>query len=498
MKKRKTGPDNTSNSSAKASAARGRRTFLKHSAIASSFFIVPRHVLGGRGFVAPSDQLVLAAIGAGGKGRSDIKNASVNGQKVAALCDVDFSGTAKASVEAFPDAKLYHDYREMLDKEKDIDAVTISTPDHVHAPAAVYAMDRGIHVYVQKPMTHNIREARILTEMAREKKIVSQMGNQGGSNPLLGMVQGWVDSGKLGKISKVQIWTNRPVWPQGFAMPDPTPSEKPSDLHWDLWLGPAAYMDYTPKLHPFNWRGWWDFGTGALGDVGCHLIDIPFRTLGLKYPKDAECSVGAVYTQMWNAEYHPEGCPPSSFITLHFDATNKTQSPIEMTWSDGGIRPAHPDIIPADHDIGGTNSANGVLIIGEKGIISTNINDSSPLMPKLYLADGTTDFGPETEENEEPEYGHHRKWVDACKAGFGSKEHKELTSSFDYAGPMTETVLMGNLAIRSYMLQRENSQGRTEFFGRKKLLWDGEKMKITNLEEANQFVGREYRKGWEV
>jgi hypothetical protein len=169
-----------------------------------------------------------------------------------------------------------------------------------------------------------------------------------------------------------------------------------------------------------------------------------------------------------------------------------------MTWSDGGIRPSHPDIIPANNDIGGPDSQNGVLIIGEKGIISTNINDSSPLTPKLYLNDGTTDFGPETEPNDEPEYGHQRLWVDACKAGFDSPEHKGLTSSFDYAGPMTETVLMGNLAIRSYLLRKEDEKGKMEFFGRKKLLWDGENMRITNLEEANQFVGRDHRKGWEV
>ncbi len=488
MKKRKTKP-----------SADSRRKFLKQGAVASSIFIVPRHVLGGVGYTPPSDQLNLAAIGAGGKGRSDIKNASVNSrERVVALCDVDFSGSASRSVENFPKAKLYHDYRVMLEQEKDIDAVTISTPDHVHGPAAAFAMERGIHVYVQKPMTHNIREARMLTEMAREKKIVSQMGNQGGSNPLLNMVQGWVDSGVIGKISKVQVWTNRPVWPQGGAMPKPDASKKPKDLHWDLWLGPAEEKPFTPNLHPFNWRGWWDYGTGALGDVGCHLIDIPFRTLGLKYPTDAECSVSSIYSQMWNADYHPEGCPPSSFITLHFAATEKSKSPIEMTWSDGGIRPAHPDIIPANNDIGGQDSKNGVLIIGDKGIISTNINDSSPLMPKLYLNDGTTEFGPEVEEKEEPEYGHQRKWVDACKAGFGSKEHKALTSSFDYAGPMTETVLMGNLAIRSYMLRKENSKGRMEFFARKKLLWDGENMRITNLEEANQFVGRTYRKGWEV
>jgi len=476
-----------------------RRTFIKNSAIASSFFLVPRHVLGGAGFTAPSDKLNLAAIGAGGKGRSDILNASVKGREnVVALCDVDFSGSASSSVENFPKAKRYADYREMLDKEKDIDAVTISTPDHVHGPAAAYAMERGKHVYVQKPMTHNIREARMLTQMARENKIVSQMGNQGGSNPLLGMVQKWVDSGKLGKISKVQVWTNRPVWPQGGPMPEPAADQKPKDLHWDLWLGPAEHMPYTPNLHPFNWRGWWDYGTGALGDVGCHLIDIPFRTLGLMYPTDAECSVSSIYSQMWTPDYYPKGCPPSSFITLHFKATEKSQSPIEMTWSDGGIRPAHPEIIPADSDIGGANSANGVLIIGEKGIISTNINDSSPLMPKLYLNDGTTEFGPEVEDNEEPEYGHQRMWVDACKAGFDSKEHQALTSSFDYAGPMTETVLMGNLAIRSYMLRKEKGQGKVEYYGRKKLLWDGENMEITNLAEANQFVGRTYRKGFEV
>jgi len=476
-----------------------RRSFIKQSAIVSSFFIVPRNVLGGVGYISPSDQLNLAAIGSGGKGASDIRNASVKGREnVVALCDVDFGGSAKESVKAFPKAKLYADYREMLDKEKDIDAVTISTPDHVHGPAASYAMQRGKHVYVQKPLTHNIREARILTEMARSRKIVTQMGNQGGSNPLLGMVQGWIDSGKLGKISKVQVWSNRPVWPQGGEMSKPNPALKPDSLNWDLWLGPNESKPYTPDLHPFNWRGWWDYGTGALGDVGCHLIDIPFRTLGLMYPTDAECSVASVYSKMWTADYHPEGCPASSFITLHFKATNKSKSPIEMTWSDGGIRPSHPDIIPANSDIGGKGSAKGVLIIGEKGIISTNINDSSPLMPKLYLNDGTTEFGPESEPNDEPEYGHQRLWVDACKAGFNSKEHKGLTSSFDYAGPMTETVLMGNLAIRSYMLRKENEKGQMDFYARKKLLWDGENTRITNLEAANQYVGRTYRKGFEV
>ena len=479
---------------------KSRRNFIKKSSvIGAGIFIVPRNVLGGQGYTSPSDQLNLAAIGSGGKGTSDIMNASVNGrERVVALCDVDFSGSAKRSIENFPKAKLFSDYRKMLEEVKEIDAVTISTPDHVHAPAAVYAMNRKKHVYVQKPITHNIREARVLTELARKQKVVTQMGNQGGSNPLLNMVQKWVDSGKVGKISEVKVWTNRPVWPQGIKMPDPDVSLKPKSLNWDLWLGPASEKPYTPNLHPFNWRGWWDYGTGALGDVGCHLIDIPFRTLGLKYPKDAECSVGSVYTRMWSADYHPEGCPPSSLITINFDATKKNNTPMTMTWMDGGIRPPHPDIIPPNADIGGPGSLNGVLMIGDKGIISTNINDSSPLTPKLYLYNGETEFGPETEKMDEPEYGHQRKWVDACKAGFNSKEHKELTSSFDYAGPMTETVLMGNLAIRSYMLRKENNKGSLEFFARKKLLWDGEGMKITNLDEANQFVSRNYRDGWTV
>ena len=479
---------------------KSRRNFIKKSSvIGAGIFIVPRNVLGGQGYTSPSDQLNLAAIGSGGKGTSDIMNASVNGrERVVALCDVDFSGSAKRSIENFPKAKLFSDYRKMLEEVKEIDAVTISTPDHVHAPAAVFAMNRKKHVYVQKPITHNIREARVLTELARKQKVVTQMGNQGGSNPLLNMVQKWVDSGKVGKISEVKVWTNRPVWPQGIKMPDPDVSLKPKSLNWDLWLGPASEKPYTPNLHPFNWRGWWDYGTGALGDVGCHLIDIPFRTLGLKYPKDAECSVGSVYTRMWSADYHPEGCPPSSLITINFDATKKNNTPMTMTWMDGGIRPPHPEIIPPNADIGGPGSLNGVLMIGDKGIISTNINDSSPLTPKLYLYNGETEFGPETEKMDEPEYGHQRKWVDACKAGFNSKEHKELTSSFDYAGPMTETVLMGNLAIRSYMLRKENSKGNLEFFARKKLIWDGEGMKITNLDEANQFVSRNYREGWTV
>lgn len=469
-----------------------RRDFVKSSIAASSIFIVPRHVLGGLGYTAPSDQLGLAAIGAGGKGAGDIRNASVNGrERVVALCDVDSSGGngISRSIKKFSDAQFYDNFKKMLDKEKDIEAVTISTPDHTHAAAAVYAMERGIHVYVQKPLTHNIYEARLLTEMAREKQIVSQMGNQGASNPEQLQIQKWILDGRIGKISKIEIWTDRPVWPQGGKMPAADASAKPEGFNWDQWLGPAQETPFIPNMHPFNWRGWWNFGTGALGDMGCHLIDIPFKALGLKYPTDVECSVGSVYEKMWTANYYPEGCPPSSSVSLHFDPTEINDIPIQMTWSDGGIKPFHPDLLPADVPI----APNGVLMIGEKGVISCDAYGEDA---KLYVKNEAVVESEKTIVNE-PEFGHQRQWVDACKAGFNSPEHKALTSSFDYSGPLTETVLMGNIAIRSYLL-RSGSGREMEFIGRKKLLWDGEAMKIKNLEEANQFVGRAYRKGWEL
>ncbi len=469
-----------------------RRDFVKSSIAASSIFIVPRHVLGGLGYTAPSDQLGLAAIGAGGKGAGDIRNASVNGrERVVALCDVDSSGGngISRSIKKFSDAQFYDNFKKMFDKEKDIEAVTISTPDHTHAAAALYAMERGIHVYVQKPLTHNIYEARLLTEMAREKQIVSQMGNQGASNPEQLQIQKWILDGRIGKISKIEIWTDRPVWPQGGKMPAADASAKPEGFNWDQWLGPAQETPFIPNMHPFNWRGWWNFGTGALGDMGCHLIDIPFKALGLKYPTDVECSVGSVYEKMWTANYYPEGCPPSSSVSLHFDPTEINDIPMQMTWSDGGIKPFHPDLLPADVPI----APNGVLMIGEKGVISCDAYGEDA---KLYVKNEAVVESEKTIVNE-PEFGHQRQWVDACKAGFNSPEHKALTSSFDYSGPLTETVLMGNIAIRSYLL-RSGSGREMEFIGRKKLLWDGEAMKIKNLEEANQFVGRAYRKGWEL
>ncbi|HMO37802.1 MAG TPA: Gfo/Idh/MocA family oxidoreductase [Saprospiraceae bacterium] len=476
-----------------------RRDFIKTGALATaSFFIVPRHVLG-RGFLAPSDKLNVAAIGAGGKGYSDIVNTWNNGaNNIVAICDVD-SSRAKAAIEKFPEARFYKDFRRMLEDQRDtIDAVTISTPDHTHAVAAMAAIQLGKHVYVQKPLTHNIREARQLTEAARQYRIVSQMGNQGASNPSQKVMMDWLDKGLIGKVSEVYVWTDRPVWPQGIPLPTeraPLP-EAMSAEDWDLWIGPAQWAEYHPLYHPFKWRGWWNFGTGALGDMGCHLIDSAFRVLGLGYPTEVECSVGQVFLQDWTPEYIPDGCPPSSSVRLKFPPSQRNKSEVTLIWSDGGIRPFHPTGIPAGEPLGETDSSNGVLMIGKKGVITCG---TYGLNPKLYLKNGDKIITPPTDENPTrlPDFGHQSAWVAACKAGFGSAAHQALTSSFDYAGPLTETVLMGNLAIRSYSLRQARSTGRGyDYYGRRKLLWDGTRMEITNFAEANQFVGRAYRAGW--
>ena len=476
--------------------SKSRREFIRTAAMAAgAFYIVPRHVLG-RGFIPPSDKLNLAAIGGGGKGHSDIINAWDNGHNnVVALCDIEWKKMEQV-IGKFPAAAKYTDFREMLDKHKDIDAVTISTPDHTHAVAAMAAMQLGKHVYVQKPLTHNIHEARMLTLAARKYKVVTQMGNQGASNPGVKKMVEWFDSGLIGKVDRVHVWTNRPVWPQGIPVPGGTHA-KPESVDWESWVGPAKWVDYNPAYHPFKWRGWWNFGTGALGDMGCHLIDAPYRVLGLGYPTEVECSVGAVYTRDWTPEWIPEGCPPSSVVQIKFGPTAKNRSKVTMTWSDGGIRPFHPDLMPTDELPGDTDGSNGVIIIGTKGVMTCG---TYGVNPRIYTSKGgKIEFVPEKSPSDAlPEYGHHRSWTEACKAGFESGPHKALTSSFDYSGPMTETVLMGNLAIRSYNLRVQKSQGGFEYPGRKLLTWDGAKMKITNFDDANQFVTREYRKGWEL
>ncbi len=483
--------------------ATNRRDFIKKASMAGAgFFIVPRHVLG-RGYIAPSDRLNLACVGAGGKGQSDIIN-SWNSDKnnVVSIADIDWN-RAKTVIDKFPKASKYRDWREMFDKEgKNFDAVTISTPDHNHAIVASAAIAMGKHVYVQKPLTHNIHEARTLTELARKYKVVTQMGNQGASSPGTKQFVEWFDKGMVGKVNTVYVWTNRPVWPQGRPSPTDTPPS-PKDIDWNTWVGPASEVQYNPLYHPFKWRGWWNFGTGALGDMACHLIDPAYRALGLGYPLEVECSVGSVFSKDWISDYNPDSCPPSSMVQLKFAATKKNKSEVKLIWMDGGMRPFHPDIIPADIMMGEEDGSNGVLMMGEKGILSCATYGHNP---KIYYKGKPIVTMPKPDPNAVtlPENGHQASWTEACKAGFNSKEHKGLTSSFDFAGPLTESILMGNLAIRSYDLRKETKPatngGRPSFDyeGRKKLIWDGINMKITNFEAANQYVRREYRNGWKL
>lgn len=470
-----------------------RRDFMKVSATAlAGFYFVPRHVIGGPGFVAPSDRLRVAGIGVGGMGSGDIRGVYGTGKvDIIALCDVDDS-RAKGSVEAHPKATYYKDFREMLDKEQNnIDAVTISTPDHTHAVAAMDAMQRGKHVYVQKPLAHDIYEARKLTEAAEKYKVVTQMGNQGSSGDGVRQMVEWYNARLIGEATKVHCWTDRPVWPQGIPWP-PVSVPPPADLDWDLWLGTAPKKEYVPNLVPFNWRGWWDYGTGALGDMACHIIEPPFRVLGLGYPESAECSVGTVYVGEFQRGYFPESCPPSSHITLRFPREGKES--LEFHWMDGGIQPTRPIELKPNEMMG--DGGNGVIIEGTKGkmMCSTYGRD-----PKLLPTSRTDEVSVEKTLYRVPDgdRGHYNNWVTACIGGYGSKEFEQLSSPFSIAGPLTESVLMGNLAIRSYDYRLPRSGGNEnqfDFPGRGiKLLWNGEDMHVTNFEPANQFVKRDYR-----
>src|SRR6516225_3242985 len=324
---------------------RTRREFIRNSSMAAAgFFIVPRHVLG-RGFVAPSDKLMIAAIGAGGKGADDIDMFNKSGKaNIAVLCDVDDRQAVDAR-KKFPQAKYYKDFREMLDKEhKNIDACSVSIPDHTHAVAAMAAMQLNKHVYVQKPLTHDIYEARMLTQAAHRYKVVTQMGNQGASGDGVRQLIDWYNAGIIGDVKEIYCFTDRPVWPQGIDRPTEKPPV-PTELNWDLWLGTAQYKDYMDNLIPFNWRGWWDYGTGALGDMACHIMQPAFAVLGLGYPVGAECSVATRYIANWQQAYYPDSGPVSSHIILTFKQKNKPD--LKLHWMDGGIQPQRPpELLP--------------------------------------------------------------------------------------------------------------------------------------------------------
>lgn len=463
-----------------------RRNFLKNTAIATAgFYIVPRHVLG-RGYTAPSDKLNIAGVGCGGKAEVNLPYAYNNGSdNIVALCDVDDRMAAGAR-QKWPKAPYYKDYRVMLEKEaKNIDAVIVTTPDHMHAPIALAAMQLHKHVYCEKPLTHDIYEARILTKAAAKYKVVTQMGNQGSSSDDTRRVETWIQGGLIGDVHTAHVWTNRPTWPQGV----PTPTGKfeiPKELDWDLWLGTAPQRDYNPAYLPAIWRGWTDFGTGSLGDMGCHFIDVPYRALKLGYPEAVECSVGSVYTGFFEEAVYTDSYPPSSITYIHFPA-REGMPPVQLVWYDGGMKPRRPDELLPDEPMGTIDG--GIIFEGTKGKLMAGIFGNNPtllptrLMKETNLPPSKFPFvegGPE---------GHQQQWVKACKQGYGAY----TSSSFDKSGPLAETVLMGNLAVRSYNYSEKDAKGNLAYPGRKKLLWDGINQRITNFEPANQFVKRNYR-----
>lgn len=471
-----------------------RRDFIKTaSAAAAGFMIVPRHVLGGPGFTAPSDKLSIAAIGVGGKGQSDISYFYKSGKaEIEFLCDVDDARAAN-SVKAFPKAKYYKDWRELFDKKaRKFDAVSVSTPDHTHAIVAMHAMQLGKHVYVQKPLTHDIYEARMLTQAAERYKVVTQMGNQGASTDGTRKLKEWYDAGLIGDVHTVYAWTDRPIWPQGIPWPA-AGAEIPKGLDWNLWLGTAPERNYMEKIVPFNWRGWWDYGTGALGDMGAHLMESAFRVLDLKYAKDAQATVGTLFNDDKKQLYFPDSCPPSSFATLTFPKTAKTQGDVTFHWMDGGIQPARPAELEANDVFG--DGKNGMLFVGTKGKMMANAYGNNPRLLPVSRTDEVD--VPETIARVPDQMdGHYRQWVEACIAGYGKQE---LSSPFEIAGPLTEAMLMANLAIRGYDIQETYSNGKVNYPGRFiKYLWDSENMKVTNFDAANQFVKREYRQGWSL
>ncbi len=470
-----------------------RRDFVKKGAAgAAAFYIVPRHVLG-NGYTAPSDKLNIAAIGAGGKGKVNIRNSFNEGtDNIVALCDVD-DRQAVEMVTMFPNAPYYRDFREMLEKEdKNIDAVLISTPDHMHAVQSLKCMEMGKHIYVEKPLTHDIAEARLLTMAARKYQVVTQMGNQGSSGNDTRLIETWIKDGLIGDVHTVHVWTNRPVWPQGIARPTGE-FEVPKEVDWDLWLGTAPERPFNPIYIPANWRGWGDFGTGALGDMGCHFIDVPYMALDLGYPEAVECSAGAVWSGFFEQAVFTDSFPPSAKIHLKFPAREK-MPPVEMVWYDGGILPRRPDELKPEEPMGEWDG--GMIFEGTSGKLMAGLfGRNATLLPtsKMDLASLPESKKPFVENGAN---GHQQQWVKACKSGFGAY----TSSPFDVAGPLTETVLMGNLAIRSFNFRegKVSEESRDNFPGRKQLLWDGDNMRITNFEPANAFVKRNYRGDWKV
>jgi predicted dehydrogenase len=481
-----------------------RRRFLSATASFSlGFTFLPRRVWGA------NDRFYVAGIGVGGKGAGEVRDVTAAGGTFVALCDVDADRAAK-TFQSLPDARRYTDFRVMLEKEKGIDAVTISTPDHTHAHPALMAMALGKHVYCQKPLTHSVHEARLLTQAAERYGVQTQMGNQAHAGEPIRRAVELVRAGVIGPVREVHAWTNRPIWPQGQAALDErerlADQPKPSGLDWDLWLGPAPDRPFNGCYVPFRWRGWWDFGTGALGDMACHIVDMAYWALDLGWPTAIQAESSGLTD---------ETGPLWSTITYQFPARASVgsgqqgsavgpravvaQPPVKFVWYDGSRdgKPNAPyellqrateeagedfDEEPASDSPakkkkkapGGIDSPGrwDLILVGEQGLMLFQRGNTNWIVTPSSRLEALADV-PRTiprVANEDVE------WVEACKGG------PKALSSFDYSGPLTEMVLLGNLAVR---------------LG-KPIQWDAGALKATNAPEADELIRRQYRPGWEL
>ena len=441
-----------------------RRQFLTATTTAvTAFTFLPRHVLGGGRQVAPNSKLNIAGVGIGGQGGWDL--AEVSSENIVALCDVDADYAAKAFAK-YPAAKRYRDFREMLDKEKSIDAVVVGTPDHTHAIVSIAAIKRGKHVYCEKPLTRTVFEARAVAKAARQAGVATQMGNQGMAFEGNRLINEWLADGAIGAVREVHVWSDRPTtrgrmplwWPQGIERPKDTPPVPPS-LDWDLWLGPAPSRPYHPAYAPFRWRGWWDFGSGGLGDMGIHNLAPVFSALNLGAPESVQASSTPVF---------PETVPLAAMVHYQFPARGDLP-PVKLHWYDGGLLPERPAELEENRAL---DPEDGIIFVGDKGkMLVTGWGGEHPrLLPESR--DKEYQRPPKTLPRSK---GHHREWIEACKGGPSPR------SNFDFAGPLTEAVLLGSVCIRN---------------GGDKLTWDSEALKITNDPDANKLLHYEYRKGW--
>lgn len=457
---------------------RTRRTFLKEAAAVGAGLYVAGGIRAAD-TTSANEVIRFACIGIGGKGDSDSSDAKRFGD-VVAICDIDDQRLGTAKEKKFPNAQTFFDYRELFDKVgKEIDAVTVSTPDHNHAMASILAMKLGKACFCQKPLTHSVAEARMMAEVAREMKVATQMGNQGTANDSLRRAAAVIKSGALGTIKEVHVWTNRPVWPQGG--PRPAAVSVPAHVHWEQWIGPAPFRDYAPGYHPFSWRGWWDFGTGALGDMACHTFNMPYMALDLKDPS----SISAEHSG-----HNGDGYPSWSIIKFDFPATDARPA-IPVTWYDGGKKPPI-EILGGKPIYGGKGArkrkdkdededvaalpGSGALIVGEKDILHAQ----GDYCGGFNLLSGAEP--PEVEYVKSP--GHFEEYANAIKGGAAA-----VSNFADYAGGLTETILLGNLAV--WCGKSPSSDGKI-------VEWDAKNLKATNAPELDAIIRPPYREGWKL